>query len=401
MLSIPLPTQRERLGEGLRTCLLALVALTLAACGGSNAAPASAPPNASAAAPTSAVAKPDDWNAIVEAAKKEGTVAVWGTPGTPYRQVLVTEFEKAYPGIKVDGLFIPPADRTSRLNLERQAGKYTVDVWSSPGAQITDFKKNGTIVPLLSQLTLPGVADASGWFQGHLWWVDKDEPYTWNLPIGSVIPMVFVNSKMVDPAQFKSYKDLLDPKWQGKLAATDIRNPGPGFAPARMLFKSPDLGADYMKQLFSPSRIKLSTDQKQLIDWLGQGTYPIGLFIDPGEVTVAIKQGLPLVMVPPDQFKEGAAIGPNNGGVAIIDKAPHPNAARVYVNWMLSKDGQAVWQREVGDNSLRTDVSKDGVNPLFVPKQSVNYTNVSSEEIALAYNQPLFKQTIDAAQAGS
>ena len=212
--------------------------------------------------------------------------------------------------------------------------------------------------------------------------------------------MVFVNPKVVGPASFTSYKDLLDPKWQGKMASTDIRNPGPGFAPARMLFKSPELGADFMKQLYAKSRVTLSTDQKQLIGWVAQGTYPIGLFIDPGEVTAAIKQGLPLAIVPPDQFKEGAAIGPNNGGVTIIDKAPHPSAARLYVNWMLSKGGQSVWQREVGDNSLRTDIPKDGVEPLFVPKHGVNYTNVGTEEMALTYGQPLFKQTIDAAQAG-
>jgi iron(III) transport system substrate-binding protein len=379
--------------------------LLLAGCGGTGAptgstagGPSAAKPAVSALSPSAAANQQGDWNSLVEAAKKEGSVSVWGTPGTPYRQILVTEFEKAFPGIKVDGVFVPPAERTSRLNLERQAGKYTVDVWASPGAQVTDFKKAGIVTPLAPQLVLPEVTDTAGWFQNHLWWVDKDEPFTWNLPIGSVIPMVFVNTKAVDAAAFKSYKDLLDPKWQGKMASTDIRNPGPGFAPARMLFKSSELGAEYVKDLFKPSRVKLSTDQKQLIDWLAQGTYPIGLFIDPGEVAVAIKQGLPVAMVPPEQFKEGAAIGPNNGGVTIIDKAPHPNAAKVYVNWMLSKAGQTVWQREVGDNSLRTDIPKDGVNPLFVPKQGVNYTLVGSEEIALTYNQPLFKQTIDAAQ---
>lgn len=369
----------------------------LASCGG-QAAPSQAGTSSAPAAASSAAKPASAWNSLVEAAKKEGAVSVWGTPGTPYRQVLVTEFEKAYPGIKVDGVFVPPAERNSRLNLERQAGKYTVDVWTSPGAQVTDFKKAGIIHDLRPELVLPEVTDTSGWFQNHLWWVDKDEPYTWNLPIGSVIPMVFINTKVVDASSFTSYKDLLGPKWQGKIASTDIRNPGPGFAPARMLFKSPDLGPDFVKQLFSKSRVTLSTDQKQLIDWLAQGTYPIGLLIDPGEVTVAIKQGLPLAMVPPDQFKEGAAIGPNNGGVTVIDKAPHPNAARLYVNWMLSKDGQAIWQREVGDNSLRTDIPKDGVNPLFVAKAGVNYTNVGTEDMALTYNGALFKQTIDAAQ---
>jgi iron(III) transport system substrate-binding protein len=383
---------------GLRLGVVLALAWVLAACGGA-AAPAS-PASGQAAAQSSVTSKSAAQGDLVEAAKKEGQVVVWGTPGTPYRQVLVTEFEKAYPGITVEGVFVPPAERTSRLNLERQAGRYTVDIWASPGAQVTDFKKAGIIGPLEPQLVFPEVTDKSAWFQNHLWWVDKEEPYTWNLPIGSVIPMVFVNTKLADPAEFKSYKDLLDPKWKGKMAATDIRNPGPGFAPARLLFKHPDLGPGFIKQLFGQTNLKLSADQRQLIDWVAQGTYPIGLFIDPGEVTVAIKQGLPLAMVPPDQFKEGAAIGPNNGGVTIIDKAPHPNAAKLYVNWLLSKAGQTVWQREVGDNSLRVDIPKDGVNPLFVPKSGGNYTSVGTEEMALTYNQPLVRQTIDAALGG-
>jgi iron(III) transport system substrate-binding protein len=391
-----------------RLRLAAGLALLLAACGGqaapasSSAGSAAAKPAQSAAASTgggSAAAKPSDWNALVDAAKKEGSVSVWGTPGTPYRQVLVTEFEKAFPGITVEGVFVPAAERTSRINLERQAGKYTVDVWASPGAQVTDFKKNNIIVPLKPQLILPEVTDENAWFQGHLWWTDTQEPLSWSLPIGSVIPMVFINTKMVNPSEFTSYKDLLDPKWKGKMAATDIRNSGPGVAPSRMLFK--ELGADYIKQLFGQTSLKLSADQRQLIDWVSQGTYPVGLFIDPGEVTVAIKQGLPIAPVPPEQFKEGAPVGPNNGGVTIIDKAPHPNAAKLYVNWMLSKEGQAIWQREVGDNSLRVDIPKDGVNPLFVLKPGGNYTMVGGEEMFTAYNTALYKQTIDAALGAS
>ncbi len=70
------------------------------------------------------------------------------------------------------------------------------------------------------------------------------------------------------------------------------------------------------------------------------------------------------------------------------------------MNWLLSKAGQTVWQREVGDNSLRVDIPKDGVNPLFVPKSGGNYTSVGTEEMALTYNQPLVRQTIDAALGG-
>jgi iron(III) transport system substrate-binding protein len=360
-------------------------AVLLSACSGQ------APP---AAAPTSAPsAKPAGWDELVAAAQKEGNLTVYGTPGTPYRSVLVSEFEKAYPGIKVDGIFIPPNEGQSRIGLERQAGRYLADVIISPGgSQLQAYRGDGWIVPLSEQLVLPEVVDESKWFGNRFEWVDSAAQY-WLLPVGSVLPIVFVN-KSVDASQLKSYRDLLDPKWKGKLASTDIRNPGPGVAPSRFVRKSPDLGPSFVKELFAPGNVKLSSEQRQLIDWVAQGTYPIGLFMDPGEVAIAIKQGLPITIVPPDQFKEGAAIGPNNAGVALFDRAPHPNAAKLYINWFLSKEGQAAWQREVGDNSLRTDIPKDTVNPLFVPKPGVNYINAGTEEIVIQFPTGQLKELI-------
>jgi iron(III) transport system substrate-binding protein len=369
--------------------------LALAACGGQTA-PAS--PTGSAG-PASGVGKPassgtsSSWDDLVAAAKKEGAVTVFGTPGTPYRQVEVTEFEKAYPGIKVDGVFLPPNDGQSRIQLEREAGKFTVDIHLTPGgSQLQTFRDAKWISPLEPQLALPEVTDLTKWFGNKMQWVDSEQRY-WLLPVGSVLPIVFVN-KSVDASAFKSYRDLLDPKWKGKMASTDIRNPGPGVAPSRFVRKAADLGPSYVKELFAPGNVKLSTDQRQLIDWVAQGTYPIGLFLDPGEVAIAIKQGLPLAIIPPDQFKEGAAIGPNNAGIALMDRAPHPNAAKLYINWFLSRDGQSSWQREVGDNSLRTDIPKETVNPLFVPKAGVNYINAGTEDIVTQFPTPQLKELI-------
>ncbi|HLG72921.1 MAG TPA: extracellular solute-binding protein [Chloroflexota bacterium] len=387
-----------------------LTVLLLAACGGQSApasqsaaakpassSPAAAPSGTSGSAgasPQASGAAAAGWDDLVAAAKKEGALSLYGTPGTPYRQVSVVEFEKAFPGIKVDGAFIPPTDQQSRLNLERQAGKYLADVTQAPGgSQLVAYREAKWMAPLAPNFVLPEVTDTSKWFQNQLPWVDSGEPHLWLSPVGSVIPIVFVN-KSVDASQFTSYKDLLDPKWKGKLASTDIRNPGPGVAPSRFIRKSPDLGPSFVKQLFAPGAVKLSTDQRQLIDWVAQGTYPVGLFLDPGEVAIAIKQGLPITMVPPEQFKEGAAIGPNNAGVAVFDRAPHPNAAKLYVNWILSREGQTIWQREVGDNSLRTDIPKDGVNPAFVTKPGVNYTNVGVEDIVNQFPTSQLKDLI-------
>jgi iron(III) transport system substrate-binding protein len=395
--------------------LLALAAVGLAGCGGQAAsspatssaagtgspsgstAAAAKPPSAAASpAGASSAAKPSAWDDLVAAAKKEGTVTVYGTPGNAYRQFMVDEFEKAFPGIKVDAVFAPTAERQSRLQLERQAGKYVADIWASAGGQaFFDFKKAGVISPIPPQLVLPEVLDTSKWFENHLWWIDKSEPYVYAMPIGAVIPILYVNPKIVDPKQFTSYSDVLDPKWKGKVVATDIRNSGAGVAPSRMIRKA--LGDPFLGQMYTRTNAKVSGDQRQLVDWITTGSYPIGMFLDPGEATIAIKQGLPIAMVPPDQFKEGAPIGPNNGGIALIDRAPHPNAAKLYLNWYLSRDGQLAWQRQAGDNSYRIDIPKDMVNPLYVPKPGGNYVPVGNEEMTAAYDQPSLKKLIDEA----
>ena len=366
------------------------MAILLAACGGSQAAPPSPAVSGGSAA---SAAGSQSWDELVAAAKKEGTVAVSGTNGNAYREFFVNRFQEAYPGIKVEGVFASTADRQSRLMLERQAGKYTTDIWASAGgASFFDFKKSGTMVPLPPQLVLPEVTNTANWFENHLWWVDKSEPYTYAMPTGSVIPVVYVNPNMVDPKSFTSYNDLLDPKWKGKIVSTDIRNSGAGVAPSRMVRKA--MGDGYMSQLFK-SGVKLSADQRQLVNFITEGSYPIGVFLDPGEVTIAIKQGLPIVMVSPDQFKEGAPVGPNNGGIAMVDHAPHPNAARLYVNWYLSKAGQLAWQRQAGDNSYRIDIPKDMVNPLYVPKAGGKYVNVGDEAITAEMSQASLKKLID------
>jgi iron(III) transport system substrate-binding protein len=212
---------------------------------------------------------------------------------------------------------------------------------------------------------------------------------------GSDQPVIYVNSRLADPKAFTSYQDLFDPKWKGKIAATDVRNPGPGAAPARFMFKQPDLGPPFFTRLFAEMNVKLSDDQRQLIDWVGQGTYPIGLWLSQNEVDLAVKQGLPIGTVPAEQLKEGASIGPANGAVAMLDRAPHPNAAKFYLNWLLSRDGQIAWQHDVGDNSMRIDVPKNDLNPLVVPKDGVNYLNAGGEDFSRAFSPSTLRQPID------
>lgn len=106
------------------------------------------------------------------------------------------------------------------------------------------------------------------------------------------------------------------------------------------------------------------------------------MFISSPETLLAAKQGLPVTLISGEQSKEGAPLGPGGGTLSIMDKQPHPNVAKVFVNWLLSKDGQVTWQREVGNNSRRVDIPKDTVAPVYQLKPGVKYVNAGVAEYA-------------------
>lgn len=370
----------------------------LAGCGG-QAAPGNPTSGSSAgtSSATSPAAAANSLDQLAEAARKEGNITVYASVGTTYRQMDVDAFQQAFPGMTVDAIFVSSAERMSRINLERQAGKYLADVTISGTSDLVTTLKDANILqPLKPFLALPEVTTEANWLQSKLWWSDSAEPYTTLEFEGNVNPIMFVNPKLVDPNQFKSYWDLLDPKWKGKMVSTDIRNPGKGADPARFTYKNPDLGAPFLTRLFSETNVKLSDDQTQMVNWVAQGTYPIGLFLSTTEALLGKKQGLDIVPVPPEQFKEGADLGPGAGAVAVFDKAPHPNAAKLYVNWLLSKQGQMTWQRIIGDPSLRIDIPKDGLEPSVVPKPDVKYTATGTEEYGRLQSSVMRKLIDDA-----
>lgn len=340
----------------------------------SAAAPAASQPTAGAAPAATGL------DALAAAARSEGKVVVYGPPGPLYRPALVDAFQKAYPGIQVDFTGGAGAPEATKVVQERAAGLFTADVIISGTTNMVVTLKDAGAVDPLPPILLPEAADPKAWYEGKLQWADSGEPRTTLMFECLVNEIVFVNPNLVDPKQFTSFYDLLDPKWKGKIVGTDIRQPGPGGVPSRFMYKHPNLGPEYLTRLFRDTDIVLSSEQRQLIDWIAQGTYPLGIFVSGSEAITAQKQGLPISLVPPEQFKEGGVIGPGYGAVSVINRAAHPNAAKLYINWVLSKEGQQTWESVTGEPSCRTDASKEGVIPARVPVPGIQYTNAGTEE---------------------
>jgi iron(III) transport system substrate-binding protein len=315
----------------------------------------------------------------VEAARREGVVSLYGGPSA--RPAFVEPFEQAFRGIKVDGTFGPGNQLVSRITSERAAGKFIPDVIVGPGTSgLVSLKPAGALASLRPELVLPEVLDTSAWFDNRLWWADVEEPYTTILFQGTVQSPVSYNTRLVDPKEFTSYWDILNPKWKGKIAATDVTSFGAGTLPARFLYRR--LGGTFLERLYGEMDVTVSADQRQLTDWLAQGRFPLGLLLGPSQIVPAAEAGLPVAIVPGEQFKEGAPIGPGGGAMSLMDRAPHPHAARVFVNWVLSREGQIAWQKATRENSLRVDVPKDDVRPFSAPRPGVQYEDAGGEEYA-------------------
>ena len=306
----------------------------------------------------------DDWNETLKAAKKEGKVAVITDVTAAIRDALTIPFQEKY-GITVDlfgalGREVPP-----RISAERKAGRYLWDVFvHGTTTGLESMIPMGAFDPLEPALILPDVKDPKSW-RGGMEFLDP------NKMLLSMTPFqrgtIFYNPKLVSPKEFKSHKDLLDPKWRAKLILDDPRRAGPGQATFTFFYLHPELGPDFIRAL-GKQQITILKDFAQEVDAIGQGRYPVLIGTADFIAIARAKQGVPIAIVDPRQLKEGTDVSPANGALALFNKAPHPNAAKIYINWLLGKDGQAVFARASGYVSARVDVPTDHTEPWRVPR---------------------------------
>ena len=302
----------------------------------------------------------NDWWRVVEAAKKEGQLTVYISG---YEAVLPF-FEKEFPEIKLTAVTARGNQLGQRLLSERRAEKYLADVVSSganPNYQV--FYPPKALAPIKAALILPEVVDQTKWYLNKHQYSDPESQYVFNYVGSATYGAVNYNSKLVDIKEFKSYWDLLNSKWKGKIEARDIREAGPGAGNTRFFYYHSDLGPPFIRKLFGEMDATLFRDFRQGPDWLATGKFSICFFCD---VDVLKQQGLPVDTFGPRVFKEGGGLVQQFGTLSFVDRAPHPNAAKVFINWLLSRRGQIALQRSQANaespaDSLRIDIPKEDV----------------------------------------
>ncbi len=298
-------------------------------------------------------------DARLEAAKKEGKVVWYTSLALPSAEKIAKLFEAAHPGIKVDVHRTGSERVMSRLMQELGAGIKNVDVvhTSDAGHFVVLKGKN-----LLQKYTPPGVDGFPAGFK------DKDGYY---YGLRATVNVIAYNTKALSPAEApKTWKDLLDPRWKGKLVTA---HPGySGVIATHVLALVNQYGWDYWKQLAQnrPMLVQSAVDPSGVV---ASGERAVA--VDGGEYTFyqTKKKGNPLEIVYP---KEGVplVISPS----AITSFAPHPNAAKVFTDFTFSREIQQVMADSEGLYTGHPDVKY----PTDKPKLSdLKLWSVEPEEL--------------------
>ncbi|HXQ49625.1 MAG TPA: extracellular solute-binding protein [Stellaceae bacterium] len=316
------------------------------------------------------------WDALVAAAQKEGEVDVHGGPGKLYEEALTQGFARDFPAIKINYFGASGRDTIPKIMREREAGIYSWDVYvGGTTSTVETLKPAGAFQPLLPALVLPEVLDDTLWLDGLGGeWMDKERKFVLGFEV-SVTPTMVVNWDFVARGDLKSYDDLLKPPLAGKIVWDDPRRPGQGVDVAQRFLLN--FGEGFLERLFAQQKIVYSGNTRQTAEWVVRGTYPIGIGTGFEQVKPFQDQGLGKSIAAFDVPLARPGRGAGYGTVALMDHAPHPNAAKVYINWLLSKAGQTEWTRTT-ENSRRLDVPRP--SPETFPQPGVAYIDDQAEE---------------------
>jgi ABC-type Fe3+ transport system substrate-binding protein len=327
-----------------------------------------------------------EWDELVKAAKKEGRVSVKGPPGAKVRRALTSGFQKAFPGIRVEYGGGRGGELAAKIIRERRAGIYTTDVWlGGLGTQLSLLRPQGVQDPIRPALIHPEVTDPKKWKDNKLEFADKAGKYA----------LVFVNqggsifgfnSALVKSKDVpKSLQDILDPKWKGKIIATDPTASGPGRATFTWLYKA--IGPEFIRAL-GKQKIVFTRDRRSQADQVARGAYLLALGISNVDAKPFIDAGAPLKVG--WHLKEGSYASASYGGLALVNRAPHPNAAKVYINWVLGKEGQTLLADAAGWVSRRRDVP--AIDPAMELQPGVKYFPIYVEDSIFIYKTKPYRK---------
>ncbi len=307
-----------------------------------------------------------DWAKLKAAAKKEGQL-VLSTGAIPEYQHIFDAFKKKFGvAILTDGG--SGSSRATRILAERNAGRFTVDVGlMSVAANTRRMEKAGALVDLPPLLIHPDVVDTSKWYLKRHWYVDGKGTKTifvYSARANNSWRFWYNTEKLSkqDVASLKTPWDFLKPEWKGKMADQSWSDPGRLGGMLEMYF-APDAGPKWIKKYFTEMDVIFTGDTRLEESWIIRGRRPLKW--DEGDIGNVLRKYIkkfPIAVVEfPRQRGKLEARG-SECCITILKKAPHPNAAKLFVNWFLTKEVQFMTHQSVPPRRY-TSLRIDNVSP--------------------------------------
>jgi iron(III) transport system substrate-binding protein len=347
-------------------------------------APSAAPAAPAASGVGAAPAWQAEWERTLAAARQEGTVVVYGPPGDLIRRNMLDGFRKAHPDISLEWSGGRSAEHATKLEAERRAGVYAVDVFvAGTTTALSQVKPLGALEPIRPALILPEVTDPANWMGNSLDFADEDREY--NLAFINVpAPLVLFDPRQVAAEDVDEMHELLDPRWTGKLVISDPVPSGNANLVFRFIWEmlGPEKATEYIRAIRGQAAV-VDRDLRRPIEWVARGRYPLLLAPSSGVLEQLAQEGLKAGLVV--EFKDyGTPVSASFGSLMRIKDAPHPNAAKVFMNWLLTRDGQTAYSTAMNQMSRRVDVPRDHIPPEATVRPDGKYWPSYYEQYAKA-----------------
>ncbi len=323
------------------------------------AAPAPQSPASRGAVSSAPAAWEQEWNRLISGAKQEGKLVVNWIHNRLSPRKHLDEFEAAFPGIAVElTTFASGSLWNPKVLQEMSANIFTWDLALLGTPFGLPLRDANALIPLQPLLFRPDVLDDKGWRNGFAaGWVDKEKRWGYGF-LEEISGDFFYNADLANQSEVQRVTDLTNPKWKERMAFSDIRQGG-GYTRATAVRLGH--GEEMMRRIFVDQKPTYFRDDRAIMEALVRGSHVIGMGASLQKFLEEFQaQGLGKNIK--QIFFPDLAFGSIGSIAWALKGAPHPNALKLYLNWLFTKDGQNSYSKSSGNNSRRLDAPP--VDPL-------------------------------------
>jgi len=290
----------------------------------------------------------DDWAKVAEAAKKEGKLVIYtASIGSVSLKAVTKAFEQKY-GIAIELLEARASEVRERVRVEQSAGRFLGDIHHNGSTTTWLMMRDGNFQP---HGTIPNIKNIMPPYEADDIRIPA-EVISWGL---------LVNRNLVKAAdEPKSWKDILDPRWTGKILSDDYRALGGGAVFFVVMFNT--FGQEFHDKLAAQKPV-FSRDIQNSERRVARGEFP--LYIPFSLQDYNTLKGLPVKPIVPAEGRPWVRFD-----LTMLKGAPRPNAARLFMNHYLEPESQIVYANAGYNPVIKGVVEKtlEEIRPLLATK---------------------------------